>query len=124
MQCPSKLDKAVTNHPCIRSIKFLLLREKVRTTKTTTMKSCLFTILGPVWSLERNSRAFFEESATRKNPIGDSYFFGFVPRSCHADYFISTFVSPSLKLTIFRSFTTQYESDIADPSSMQDACQI
>ena len=48
----------------------------------------------------------------------------FVPRSWRADQFIFTFVSPSLKFTIFHSFTTQYEIDIADPIFMQDACQI
>ena len=44
--------------------------------------------------------------------------------SWHADYFIFTFVSPSLKFTIFHSFTVQYDLDIADSSCMQDACQI
>ena len=44
--------------------------------------------------------------------------------SWHADYFIFTFVSPSLKFTIFYSFTVQYDLDIADSSCMRDACQI
>ena len=57
------------------------------------------------------------------NPIGDSEFF-FVPRSWHADCFIFTFVSLSLKFSISHSFIIQYDPDIADPSSMQDACQI
>ena len=29
-----------------------------------------------------------------------------------------------VKFAIFHSFTTQYDLDIADPSSMQDACQL
>ena len=57
------------------------------------------------------------------NPVGDLNFL-FVPRSWYADYFIFTFVSPSLKFTIFHSFTIQYDLDIADPSSMLDACQL
>ena len=32
--------------------------------------------------------------------------------------------SPSLKFTTFHSFTLQYDLDIADPSSMQDADQL
>ena len=47
-----------------------------------------------------------------------------VPRSWHADHFIFTFFSPNLKFTIFYSFTTHCDIDIADPSGMQDACQI
>ena len=35
-----------------------------------------------------------------------------------------TFVSPSFVFNIFHSFIIQYDLDIADPSSMQDACQI
>ena len=57
------------------------------------------------------------------NPVGDSDF-SFVPCSWHADHFIFTFVSPSLKFTIVHSFTTHCNIDIADPSSMQDVCQI
>ena len=57
------------------------------------------------------------------NPVEDSDFL-FVPRSWHADYFIFTFVSPSLKFTVFHSFTIQYDLDIADPSSMQYAYQL
>ena len=38
--------------------------------------------------------------------------------------FIFTFVSPTIKFTIFYSFTTHCDIDIADPSGMQDACQI
>ena len=48
----------------------------------------------------------------------------FVPRSWHTVYFIFTFVLPSLKFTIYHSFTMQYDLDIADPSSMHDTCQI
>ena len=38
--------------------------------------------------------------------------------------FIFTFVSPTIKFTIFYSFTTHCDIDIADPSGMQDVCQI
>ena len=44
--------------------------------------------------------------------------------SWHADYFIFTFVSPSLKFTIFHSFTVQYDLHIADSSCMQDASNM
>ena len=39
-------------------------------------------------------------------------------------FFIFTSVSPSSKSTIFHSFITQYDIDIADPSNMQGSCQI
>ena len=40
------------------------------------------------------------------------------------DDFERTFLLPGQKITIFHSFTTQCDIDIADPSSMQEACQI
>ena len=41
------------------------------------------------------------------NAVGDWGFF-FVPSSWHADYFIFTFISLSLKCTIFHSFTISF----------------
>ena len=40
------------------------------------------------------------------------------------DDFERTFLLPSQKITIFHSLTTLCDIDIADPSSMQEACQI
>ncbi len=55
-------------------------------------------------------------------PVEDSDFF-FVPRSCHVEWFFY-YLSPSLKFTIFIILYTFDDFDIADPSSMQDACHI
>ena len=55
------------------------------------------------------------------NPVGGLRFF-FAPRSWHVEKIISHFISPSLKFTIFL-YHTHDDFDIADPRSMQDACQ-
>ena len=81
---------------------------------------------------ERNERRYKILSSVRQmwkwydhhvmsieNPVGNSDVF-FVPHSWHVDHIIFTFVSPRLTFTIFHFG----DIDIADPSSMQDACQI
>ena len=55
------------------------------------------------------------------NPVGGLRFF-FAPRSWHVEKIISHFISPSLKFTIFL-YHKHDDFDIADPRSMQDACQ-
>ena len=54
-------------------------------------------------------------------PVGDSDF-SFVPRSRHAEYSIFSYFFSSLKFTIFLYLSPIGHFDIADPSSMQDAC--
>ena len=63
----------------------------------------------------------FYSDFTLMIPIGDSDFF-FVPRSQEVEYPIFLISSPSLKSTIFLYLSPIGHCNIADPSSMQDAC--
>ena len=64
------------------------------------------------WATENSWRCVWEVIGS--NPVGDSDFF-FVPRSWHADHFIFTFVSPSLKFNNLSIFLHdwRHQSNIA-----------
>ena len=72
----------------------------------------LYPQLYPLWATENSWRCVWEVIGS--NPVGDSDLF-FVPRSWHADHFIVTFVSPSLKFNNLSIFLHdwRHQSNIA-----------
>ena len=83
---------------------------------------CLWDKIYPFWPI--NTRPTVVREVMDSFPVGDSdFFFAPPPPSCDmlniASFVIS---SPSLKFTIFLYLSPIGHFDIADPSSMQDAC--